>query len=143
MRQWITSGALTLPDNRKPVAEPQIVPEIMPTEPQIIPKVVPTEPEIIPEVVPTEPQIIPEVVPTEPEIIPEVVPTEPQIIPKFVPTEPQIIPEAWPSAWQAAHHGLAGGADVTSLVITLKLASVHEPIEDTIAMSVALDSRVK
>src|SRR5260370_11192339 len=38
---------------------------------------------------------------------------------------------------QAVRHGLAGTADVTSLVITLKLASVHGPNEVTIATSVA------
>jgi hypothetical protein len=38
---------------------------------------------------------------------------------------------------QAVRHGLAGAADVTSLVITLKLASVHGPNEVTIATSVA------
>src|SRR5258708_5054258 len=42
---------------------------------------------------------------------------------------------------QAVRHGLAGTADVTSLVITLKLASVHGPNEVTIATSGASPPR--
>jgi hypothetical protein len=38
---------------------------------------------------------------------------------------------------QMVRHGLAGAADVTSWVTTLKLASVHGPNEVTIATSVA------
>jgi hypothetical protein len=38
---------------------------------------------------------------------------------------------------QAVRHRLGGAADVTSCVITLKLASVHGPNEVTIATSVA------
>ena len=44
---------------------------------------------------------------------------------------------ARPSAKAMMRHGLAGAADVTSLVITLKLASVHGPNEVSIATSVA------
>ena len=42
-----------------------------------------------------------------------------------------------PSAKETMRHGLAETADVTSWVITLKLASVHGPNEVTIATSVA------
>jgi hypothetical protein len=42
-----------------------------------------------------------------------------------------------PSAKATMRHGLVETADVTSLVITLKLASVHGPNEVTIATSVA------
>jgi hypothetical protein len=69
---WIKVGQLAHPDERyvPRYAEPQILPEVVPTEPQIVPDVVPTEPEVIPQIVPTQPEVVPQIVPTEPQIVP-------------------------------------------------------------------------